>query len=120
ALLADLTSLLFSTLSARGLLVQGRSESLHLQLDVRLGGLQLLRLGFEPGLFGAGALLLRLLLLPGLFQSLLQVLQFDFQFAAALPNRSHLLLGAFPTLGFLGQVGSQARDLLLHLRLSRL
>ena len=81
----------------------------------------------EPGLFGAGALLLCLQLLLRRFQLLLQpglrllvLCQLGFQFAAVLANHARLPLGAFPTPDLFGQRFGQSLDLLLHLRLRRL
>ncbi len=68
----------------------------------------------------AQLLLRRFQLLPQLCLCLVVFRQFNFQFTASLTNLARELLGAFPTLGFLGQGFSQPFDLLLHFGLRHL
>src|SRR5206468_770257 len=125
-LLAGLARALLGPFPTLGFFGQRFCQPLNLLLYFGLHHLQFVNAPPILGLFSEGTLLLypqvilrffQLVLQPGL--RLLALRQLGFQLAAPLANLSRLLLGAFPTLGFLGERFRQPLDLLLYFRLRR-
>ena len=120
AVLAGLAGLLFGTFATLGFLAQRFGQPLDLLFNVRLRRLQFLSPRFNSRLFGAGSLLLRLLVLSRFLQLLFQSAQLGFQFAPLLTNFAGLLFRSFAAFGFLAQRFGQSLDLLFNLRLRSL
>ena len=97
--LAHLARLLFGALPTLALLGKRLGQPLDLLLHLRLGQPQFLGSCLQPGLFGFGALLLRLQLSLRCLQPLPHLPQLAFQTTPLLANLVHLLLSVLPAHG---------------------